>query len=65
MSAGTPDDSSRAREAQQWVREIQAIAATADPIAFQNIFDYFAPRVKAITIKSCLLYTSPSPRDRG
>ena len=44
-------------------REVEAILfAAAEPLEIETIEDRIS---KKIDVKNCLLYTSPSPRDRG
>ena len=58
------EDLKRARREQGW--EIHAIAKFEDLLEFARSFSrrHYAPKEKATRAETCLLYTSPSPRDR-
>ena len=48
----SPQDGSRVQDASYWADMVQAIAQSKDEAAFQNLFNYFAPRVKSFILGS-------------
>ncbi|MCO7226924.1 sigma-70 family RNA polymerase sigma factor [Pleionea sp. CnH1-48] len=54
LSSNNPHNSASERPNQRWIDCVLAIAQKEDTKAFQQLFDYFAPRVKHFFIKAQL-----------